>query len=146
MLINLLISINVLIFIAIALLHFYWAFGGNWGMEDAIPDQFKNKFFDPKFKLVNTLATFAVAIGLLAFAAITASNSPTIDFGLKPELIKIGTVIIAGIFLFRAIGDFRIVGFFKKEKTGGFAEKDSKIYSPLCLFIGVISLLIYFGF
>lgn len=146
MLTNLLILVNVLIFIAISLLHFYWAFGGTWGLEDAMPEQFKKKFFDPKFKLLNTLTTVAVTFGLLAFAAITASNSPSVDFGLKSELVKIGTAVIAGIFLLRSIGDFRLVGFFKKEKTGGFAEKDSKIYSPLCLFIGVVSILIYLGF
>jgi len=36
------------------------------------------------------------------------------------------------------------VGFFKKIKHTEFAKSDSKIFSPLCLSIGVIGVLIQF--
>ena len=48
-----------------------------------------------------------------------------------------GYYFLAGIFILRAIGDFKYVGFFKKVKNTPFAKLDSKFYSPLCLLIGL---------
>ncbi|PTT14637.1 DUF3995 domain-containing protein, partial [Flavobacterium sp. HMWF030] len=52
--------------------------------------------------------------------------------------------IIIFIFILRAIGDFNYVGFFKKHRNSEFALKDTKYYSPLCLLIGVLTLLVVF--
>ena len=46
-----------------------------------------------------------------------------------------GLKIIAGVFLVRAIGDFRYVGFFKKIKGTIFANLDTKFYTPLCILL-----------
>ncbi|WP_236336773.1 DUF3995 domain-containing protein [Paenibacillus auburnensis] len=43
---------------------------------------------------------------------------------------------LASIFILRAVGDFRWVGFFKKQQGTVFAKRDTFLYSPLCLFIG----------
>ena len=56
--------------------------------------------------------------------------------------MKSGLWIIAGIFILRAIGDFRYVGFFKSVKQSAFARADSRYYSPLCLLIGVLGIMI----
>ena len=142
---DILIFINTIIFSALSLLHVYWAFGGTWAFEHSAPEELMSKFRDPEYKTRTLLATLAVAFGLLIFAVITASNSPVINFGLKPAWVDGGTLAIAAIFLLRAMGDFRLVGFFKKEKNTGFAEADSKVYSPLCLFLGLGSVLIFMG-
>ena len=44
------------------------------------------------------------------------------------------TIVI--IFLLRSVGDFNMVGIFKKIKGTKFAKYDSMVYVPLCLFIG----------
>jgi len=52
-----------------------------------------------------------------------------------------GLWAITTIFLIRAIGEFKYIGFFKKIKTTTFGQMDTKFYSPLCLiisFLGVI--------
>jgi hypothetical protein len=56
-----------------------------------------------------------------------------------------GNLAIAIIFLIRAIGDFRYVGFLKKIKNTKFAKKDTKYYSPLCSLISVLAFIIYFA-
>jgi len=44
---------------------------------------------------------------------------------------------LASVFLARAIGDFRFVGFFKRVHGSRFAHWDTALYSPLCLVIGL---------
>jgi hypothetical protein len=53
-----------------------------------------------------------------------------------------GTWAIALLFLLRAIGDFRYVGFFKSVSGTAFARWDTILFSPLCLFIAVAAFLI----
>ena len=65
----------------------------------------------------------------------TLSSTPT-------WLQDYGLYVVASIFLIRAIGDFNYVGFFKKVTTTEFAINDTKYFSPLCLFLGVVGLLI----
>jgi len=142
MLLSLLIFINVIIFSLISLLHFYWAFGGKWGSKAAIPDQFHERAFNESGSLKVMFATIIVALGLMAFAAITLSHSSYFNLGIAPKYIRYATWAMAFIFTARAIGDFNIVGFFKKKRDGLFAEKDSSIYSPLCLYLGVSLVLI----
>jgi len=89
--------------------------------------------------------TIVVAFGLLVFSYIILSNSSYISQLniARMNATNWGTLAIAIIFILRAIGDFDIAGFFKKTKNGAFAEMDSKYFSPLCLFIGLASLVIY---
>ncbi len=50
--------------------------------------------------------------------------------------------LIASIFIIRAIGEFNYVGFFKKIKYTQFGRNDTKYYSPLCLIIGILTIII----
>lgn len=141
---NLLIGLNVLIFALISLLHFYWVFGGTWGLSGAMPEKFKVDFFNPNRKWTMKISTLIVALGLLLFAYITYSNTPGFVSMIPTNLVRYGMMAIAGIFLIRAIGDFNMVGFFKKQDGSEFSEKDSRFYAPLCVVIGVVSLLILY--
>jgi hypothetical protein len=44
---------------------------------------------------------------------------------------------LALIFSARAIGEFRLVGFFKRVHGSAFARLDSLVFSPLCLLLAV---------
>ena len=141
--ISLLSLINTAIFLLIALLHFYWAFGGKWGLEAAMPVPAQETY--QSMSLIMTLATIVVAVGLLGFAFITLLNYKNF-FGLTipPHWITRLTASIGFIFLARAIGDFNYCGLFRKIKEGVFAEGDRKIYTPLCLYLaGSMLLLAY---
>jgi hypothetical protein len=53
-----------------------------------------------------------------------------------------GLWLIAGVFMLRAIGEFKYVGFFKKVRKTAFGLNDTKFYSPLCLLIGLLMMII----
>ena len=44
---------------------------------------------------------------------------------------------VGGILLPRAVGEFRLVGFFKRVRGSGCARLDTFVYSPLCLALAV---------
>jgi hypothetical protein len=46
------------------------------------------------------------------------------------------------LFILRAIGDFKYLGFFKKIKNTKFGQNDTKYFAPLCLIIGILTLLV----
>ncbi|MNE62550.1 hypothetical protein D3C87_15950 [compost metagenome] len=131
-------SILFLIFLFLSGIHFYWAFGGKWGASAAIPTKNDTEaVMNP-----GITATLIVALGLLAFGLLPLIISETIHFPLPLWLRKSGLWIIAGIFIVRAIGEFNYVGFFKKHKHTQFGKSDSKFYSPLCLLIGILALVL----
>lgn len=134
------VTINTIIFLFLSLLHIYWAMGGKWAAKGVFPqnpDNEQSMNFMP-----GAVITLVVAAGLFVFALITLGNIGLFGSWLPPHYFTIGLWIIAGIFLLRTIGDFKYVGFSKKVKGTFFAQKDSKIYSPLTLGITVVSLII----
>lgn len=64
----------------------------------------------------------------------------------KPKLLvivrNIGLWVIPIIFILRAMGDFKYIGFFKQIKSTEFAHYDTIFYSPLCLTIALIGCII----
>ncbi len=141
MLQSILIFINTLIFLLISLLHVYWAFGGKWAMNAVIPTKTgsQEKMFQP-----GIMATLIVAIGLLLFAMLMLANLDWFNQFINKKYIGYATIVIASIFLLRAIGDFKYAGFFKRIKDTDFARNDTRIYSPLCLILSVNAFLIFF--
>jgi len=133
-----LIILEFAVFIILSGIHWNWVFGGNWGFENAIPTDLNgNKVLNPK-KVESSI----VAIGLLVFATyyFFIGDLISIEF---PNWVSIYVGwIISCIFILRSIGDFKYVGFFKKIKTTNFGKFDSKIFSPLCLVIGLIGIII----
>ena len=131
--------INTVIFILLSILHFYWAFGGRFWYEQVLPTSSNGLHkLNP-----STTAGLLIAFGLLFLALVTVANQGTFDRHIKRTYFHYGTLIIAIIFFLRAIGDFRFVGFFKTVKSTRFGINDTLIFSPLCIFIGVISVIIF---
>jgi len=95
--------------------------------------------------IITLLFIVIVAIGLLLFGYIILSQSTfTEQLNIANfNLTHWGTLVISIIFIARTIGDFNIVGLFKKQKTGEFAQMDSKVYVPLCLFISLSCLCVF---
>lgn len=127
------------LFFAISFVHFYWALGGQkWG-NLAIPSKADNisVVFKPR-----PIETVIVALIFIGFAAIVAMRAGILYLAFLENYINTALWILASIFLLRSVGEFRYVGFFKKIKNTDFAQMDSKYYSPLCLFIGIILLII----
>ncbi|WP_373072949.1 DUF3995 domain-containing protein [Sulfurimonas sp.] len=81
------------------------------------------------------MITVFVALVLFSFAFIAYKLYFCSD---NSELIAIFGWIISAVFTLRSVGDFNMVGFFKKIKDTEFAIYDTKYFSPLCLILGVI--------
>lgn len=127
-----------LIFFTLALLHFYWAAGGRWGFDIALPkDNEGNKLMQP-----GAIASLIVGFGLLLMSLFYLDINWSCDNAIFTFVKSYAGWAIAGIFLLRAIGDFRIVGLFKKIRHTDFGKMDSKFYSPLCLLISILAIVI----
>ncbi len=138
-LLSITIVINTIIFLLLSLLHFYWAFGGQLWYQDVLPTNSSGlKRLNPSIA-----AGLIIALGLLFLALITIANQGLFDKYIKGKYFRYGTLVIAVIFLLRAIGDFKFIGFFKTIIRTRFAINDTQIFSPLCLFIAILSLIIF---
>jgi hypothetical protein len=127
-----------LIFIALSSLHFYWALGGLWASDAVIP----TKEDDTKLMSPSIWATLTVAVALLSFGLFILIKAGLINFDLPLWIEQYGLWIIASIFSLRAIGEFNYVGFFKKYRQTTFGQNDTRFYTPLCLMIGLLTIII----
>jgi hypothetical protein len=115
-------------------IHWYWMAGGKMGGSAAIPARGSELLFRPT----------RIATGIVA-AAMALAGWFVLELGEVVEQLLFagwfytyGGWALAGIFLIRSIGEFRWVGFFKRERGTLFAKWDTVLYSPLCLCIGVL--------
>jgi hypothetical protein len=124
-------TLNAFIFFALALLHFYWAAGGRWGVKAAVPSLVSgDSIFSP-----STSASVIVGLGLCLMAVIHLGNINLFSLNAGFPMLRYGTIAIGIIFLLRAIGDFKWIGLFKKVTDTPFGKNDSRYYVPLCLFL-----------
>lgn len=127
-----------LIFLSLSSIHFYWGFVGRWGSGAVIPA----KDDHVKVMMPGVVPTLIVAFGLLGFGFFILTQAGVLSLQLPQPLNRYGLWVIAGIFILRAIGDFNYVGFFRKIKQTKFGQNDAKYYSPLCLLIVVLTVII----
>jgi len=112
----------------LALWHVYWAFGGRVGKAAAIPE----------FNGVATISpspagTLCVAVALSAAVLLVGAVGGLITLPVPDGLPAWLARALACLFLLRAIGDFRFLGFFKRVRGTRFAALDTVVYAPLCL-------------
>lgn len=131
-------SLLAFIFLLLSAIHFYWAFGGKWGIDSALPSNGDGaKVLKPK-----TFATIIVAVGLLFFAMFYLVKVDFLSINLPNWLFLSAGWVLPSIFLIRVIGDFKYVGLFKKIRTTKFAKSDTEYFIPLCSFLAAIGFLI----
>jgi len=120
------------VFAALALLHVYWAAGGGWGHAAAVPTGGAGgaRLFNP-----SRASTLAVAAGLFLAALVVLGRLGVRAAPLPGWVFVWGGWVIALVFLARAVGEFRYVGLFKRVRGTDFANWDTWLYTPLCLFI-----------
>jgi uncharacterized protein DUF3995 len=131
----------VALFLALAALHLYWAFGGRWGASVAIPELDGRPAFRP-----GRVATLAVALLLCAAAGIVALRANAIPGpGAARELVRLGAWTLSAVFALRAIGNRDTFGFLKVTRDTAFSRYDTWLFSPLCLTISLGCLLVALG-
>ncbi|NKC01277.1 MAG: DUF3995 domain-containing protein [Pseudomonadales bacterium] len=113
----------------IAIWHIYWALGGQLWLNIAIPSGADGT---PVFRPSRWL-TACVGLVILAKAALlwflTMQPTHTLAYWL----------VVCGILVFvaRAVGDGKYVGFFKTERDTPFARADSRIFTPLVVLLAL---------
>ncbi|MBL1244708.1 MAG: DUF3995 domain-containing protein [Sulfurimonas sp.] len=110
--------------------HFYWAFGGTLGLDRAIPTKDGKALLNP-----GKLLTIIVGFIILNFAWVAyVLNFKDLSVISYSEQIVYAGWFLSGVFAIRSIGDFRMVGLFKKINSTKFAEFDTKYFIPLTSF------------
>ncbi len=118
----------IIIMTLIAIFHFYWAFGGTLGMDKALPTTPEGtRLLNPSKGL-----TFMVGIMAAVFAFVACQLSCYDD---PAQWYRYISWVVSALFLLRSIGDFSMVGFFRKITTTPFATYDRLFYVPLCLYL-----------
>jgi uncharacterized ion transporter superfamily protein YfcC len=127
----------VTIFAVIALVHVYWALGGEWAAVAAVPQvpQEGSKQMRPAFKPRGWL-TLLVAAALMAIALLVCLRVGWWLPQVHHQVLQWAISAIALLLFARAIGDSELVGFFKEIKGSRFARWDTWVYSPLCVVLG----------
>lgn len=129
---NIITYLLIAIFLCLSFLHFYWLLGGRFGLHAAIPEIDGKPAFQP-----SALATLVVAIGLMLCALLIAATSNVVSFPVPHSMLSWLSQALALVLLLRAVGDFRLLGFFKRIRGSRFADLDTAVYSPLCLILAI---------
>ena len=120
----------------LSVLHVYWGIRGVSARSIALPEVNGSPAFVP-----SRASCFAVAGGLALAAALVLWRGRVFPSHPVPEwLVTAGALGVGCVFVLRAVGDFRLVGFFKRVRGSAFARWDTRLFSPLCLCLGIGSL------
>lgn len=125
------------IFAILGALHVYWVFGGKSSSESVIPSVGGKLVFNP-----SPFATMLVALALFTAMFVILGQTGFLGSLIPKKLFYFGTITISLLFFLRAIGEFRLVGFFKTINDTKFAYWDTWLFSPLCLLISIMSFLL----
>lgn len=117
-------------FTVLGLWHVYWAFGGKSFITNAIPEVGGRPAFAP-----GRLLTALVGAFLMLCAGLVAALSALVPIGDARAVLPWFGYALAAVLLARAVGDFNLVGFFKRKRGSRFARLDSLLYSPSCLLL-----------
>lgn len=128
-----------IILIGLGLIHFNWVIGGQFGFSESLPTKPSGeRVLNPK-----NIDSAIVGIGLTAFGIFYIFKSGLTDYDLPEIVMRYGSWLIPSIFLLRATGEFKYIGFFKSVKETSFAKLDTKLFSPLCLLIGIVGIIVH---
>jgi len=120
-------------------LHVYWAAGGKSPGASVIPEVSGRRVFEP-----TRVTTLAVALALACAAVVVLARGGLLSLPIPAAPVAWACGAVGAAFLLRAMGEFRLVGFFKSVKGTEFAAMDTWFYSPLCLAIGAGALWLAF--
>ena len=117
------------ILLLLALIHLYWIFG-DIGIDQALPSNEKGE------RLLNPgkSMTAVMAFVLFGFAWV----SYRLDIESHASWVDTIAWALALLFFLRGVGDFNMVGVFKKINTTEFAKYDTWLYVPLCFLISFL--------
>jgi len=123
--------------LALGALHIYWAGGGRWGTDAAIPKRDGQPLFAP-----GIAGTLTVAVLLWSAALVLLGRIRLWGDWLPRWAFAAGTWTLVVVFGGRVVGDFQWFGLFKRMTGTRFAWWDTWLYVPLCALIALAALLV----
>ncbi len=120
----------------LGVLHLYWVGGGQRGLALALPQRDGRTLFTPSKAATLVVALLLFVAALLVVGAVADWSAPFPGW-----VYRRGALAVAVVFLLRALGDFRLVGFTKRVRGTPFARWDTALFSPLCAALGALILL-----
>lgn len=142
MITSLAIVLLTILFVAIGVLHFYWVFGGKWGYKAAVPEVMYQQYLAHGSENRMTLPTAIVGVVMFGLAYVALSHLPSVNSLLSDKWLTYISWGIVVVFSIRAIGDFKMVGLFQEKTDYIFSVNDRKYYSPLCLVLAGLMLIV----
>jgi hypothetical protein len=128
----------------LGLMHLFWAVGGQIDSDRIVP---RRTVVDPSSGMSRQVAAFVpsarttlvVALALIGAATLVAMRAGLFAGAVSHWTVQAAVGGIALVFVARAVGDFKLVGFFKRNDGTAFARWDSWLYSPLCVALAASS-------
>lgn len=125
----------------VVVFHLYWAMGGRVGADTVIPRRPAAEGGEPLFH-PSPLGTFSVALFLGEVIGLSVAVGRGADITLPWAWARLLLAVCGLVFVVRAIGEFRYVGFFKRIKDSRFAYWDTRLFSPVVLLMGLACLVL----
>lgn len=126
------------IFFTLGFLYFYWSLGGKWGLKAALPTRkIGEETIEP-----SRIVTVILSIILISFGLFYLIKTGLINFQIPNWIITYGSWVIPSLFILRAIEGLNHIGISRKTKNTEFSKAYSIYFTPLCLTIGILGILI----
>jgi hypothetical protein len=122
---------------SLAALHVYWAGGGRWGSDVAVPKRGAQPLFSP-----GPAATLIVAVLLFTAALVLLGRVGLWGSWMPLWIFVAGSWTLAVVFAARVVGDLRWVGLFKQVRGTPFAWWDTWLYVPLAGLLALAALIV----
>lgn len=125
------------VLLGLGALHAYWAGGGRWGTDVAIPKRGGQPLFVP-----GPAGTLMVAVLLWAAGLVFLGRVGLWGQWLPRWPFVAGTWTLVIVFGGRVVGGLRWFGLFKRVRGTPFAWWDTWLYVPLCGLLALAALLV----
>ena len=127
---------NLSAFVTLSIMYLFWFLGGKTGLKYAFPNNSKHK---RKAHRPSKLVLLLFTLLFLTMALLCIAQTDIFNRIFNHETIIWGNRITGIIFLARALGSFKYVGFTKTFRGSEFAKLDTYVISPLCLAVALCS-------
>ena len=122
-----------------AVFHIHWALGGHLGYSVSLP-----QLPDGTPVMANRLAFWrpaagGVALCLICLALLLLTRSGHLHLPLSEDPIRFALLFVGVAFVARTLIPNPYVGFFKALRTTRWAKYDTRLYSPLFLVLGLLT-------
>jgi hypothetical protein len=119
------VAVSAVLFV-LAALHVAWALRGRAPAVTVPMRTDGTPLFRPGRLVTLGVAAALALAGLIVLARVAANDG---------RLVPSATWMLTIAFTARAVGDFRYVGLFKRQRSTPFARWDTRLFTPLCVAI-----------